>query len=54
MAWDGNDDGYEDILYYAGYDGGSGGIFMDYKLFVWSEEEGNYVKILFFIIMVNS
>lgn len=44
MAWDGNDDGYEDILYYAGYDGGSGGIFMDYKLFVWSEEEGNYVK----------
>lgn len=31
-AWDGNDDGYEDILYYAGYDGGSGGIWDDYKL----------------------
>lgn len=45
MAWDGNDDGYEDILYYAGYDGGSGGDFDDYKLFVWSEEEGKYVKV---------
>lgn len=45
MAWDGNDDGYEDILYYAGYDGGSGGDFDDYKLFVWSEEEGKYVKL---------
>lgn len=44
-AWDGNDDGYEDILYYAGYDGGSGGDFDDYKLFVWSEEEGKYVKV---------
>ena len=44
MAWDGNDDGNEDILYYAGYDGGSGGDFADYKLFVWSEEEGKYVK----------
>lgn len=44
VVWDGNDDGYEDILYYAGYDGGSGGDFDDYKLFVWSEEEGKYVK----------
>lgn len=45
MAWDGNDDGYEDILYYAGYDGGSGGDYDDYKLFVWSEEEGKYAKV---------
>ncbi|MDE5679866.1 MAG: hypothetical protein K2I01_05480 [Lachnospiraceae bacterium] len=43
-VWDGNDDSYEDILYYAGYDGGSGGDFDDYKLFVWFEEEGKYVK----------
>ncbi len=44
VVWDGNDDGYEDILYYAGYDGGSAGTFSDYKLFVWSEEEGKYIR----------
>lgn len=32
-------------LYYAGYDGGSGGDYDDYKLFVWSEEEGKYAKV---------
>ena len=43
MAWDGNDDGYEDILYYAGSGGGSGGGWSAYELFIWSEKEGMYL-----------
>ncbi|MBD5533733.1 MAG: hypothetical protein HDQ98_16325 [Lachnospiraceae bacterium] len=43
MAWDGNDDGYEDILYYAGSGGGSGGGWKAYKLFIWSEREEMYL-----------
>lgn len=42
-AWDGNDDGYEDILYYAGCDGGSGGTWNIYYLLCWSEKEQRYV-----------
>lgn len=38
-AWDGNNDGYEDILYYAGNAGGSGGWWSYYYLLCWSEEE---------------
>ena len=34
-VWDGNDDGYEDILYYAGFDGGSGGTWDFYYLLCW-------------------
>lgn len=41
-AWDGNDDSYEDILYYTGYDGGSGGDWDYYYLLCWSEEEQEY------------
>lgn len=41
-SWDGNDDGYEDILYFSGSVSGSGGTFKDYRLFVWSEQEGQY------------
>lgn len=41
-VWDGNDDGYEDILYYAGYDGGSGGTWDFYYLLCWSEKEQQY------------
>lgn len=44
MIWDGNDDGYEDILYYAGYSGGSGGVWDFYNLLCWSEEEQQYIK----------
>lgn len=43
MAWDGNDDGYEDILYYTGSGGGSGGGWSAYELFIWSEREGMYL-----------
>ncbi len=43
-VWDGNDDGFEDILYYAGYDGGSGGTFLFYELFIWSEQENCYMQ----------
>lgn len=42
--WDGNDDGYEDILIYRGTGGGSGGLFLKYDLFVWSPEDKIYVK----------
>lgn len=42
--WDGNADGYEDILLYAGYDGGSGGTWDFYHLFTWSEEKGCFVE----------
>ena len=42
--WDGNDDGYEDILYYRGYDGGSGGSWDFYDLLCWSEEEQEFIK----------
>lgn len=41
-VWDGNDDGYEDILYYAGFDGGSGGTWDFYYLLCWSEKEQRY------------
>lgn len=41
-AWDGNGDGYEDILYYVGNDGGSGGSWDYYYLLCWSEEEQRY------------
>ena len=43
MAWDGNGDGYEDILYYTGFGGGSGGSWKYHKLFVWSAKEGKYL-----------
>lgn len=43
-AWDGNNDGYEDILYYAGNAGGSGGWWSYYYLLCWSEEEQKYIK----------
>lgn len=42
VAWDGNDDGYEDILYYGGIHGGSGGSWENYCLLCWSEEEKRY------------
>lgn len=42
VAWDGNDDGYEDILYYVGNDGGSGGSWDYYYLLCWSEAEQRY------------
>ena len=42
VAWDGNDDGYEDILYYVGMHGGSGGSWENYCLLCWSEEEQRY------------
>lgn len=42
IFWDGNDDGYEDILLYQGHDGGSGGSWDYYAFFVWSEEEQRY------------
>ena len=45
VVWDGNDDGYEDILYYTGTDGGSGGVWDSYDLLCWSEEEQRYEKI---------
>ncbi len=44
-AWDGNDDGYEDILYYAGYTAGSGGVWYLYDLLCWSEEKQEYVSV---------
>lgn len=44
-AWDGNDDGYEDILYYAGYTSGSGGCWNIYYLLCWSEENGKYESV---------
>lgn len=44
ILWDGNDDGEEDILIYRGPDGGSGGLFLKYDLFVWSPEDKIYVK----------
>lgn len=44
IVWDGNNDGYEDILYYAGYTGGSGGTWDLYDLLCWSEEEQKYIK----------
>lgn len=47
VMWDANEDGYEDILYYQGYDGGSGGTFDYYSLYNWSEEEKQYVKVDF-------
>lgn len=47
VMWDANEDGYEDILYYQGYDGGSGGIFDYYSLYNWSEEERQYVEAYF-------
>lgn len=47
VIWDANEDGHEDILYYQGYDGGSGGIFEIYSLYNWSEEEKQYVEVDF-------
>lgn len=44
VAWDGNNDGYEDILYYIGYGGGSGGSWDYYYLLCWSEEKQEYIK----------
>ena len=44
VAWDGNDDGYEDILYYIGYGGGSGGSWDYYYLLCWSEERQEYIE----------
>ncbi len=40
--WDGNADGYDDILLYQGYDGGSGGTWQFYEFLVWSEEDQQY------------
>ncbi len=42
--WDGNDDGYEDILIYRGKYGGSGGSWDYYDWFVWSQEEEAYIS----------
>lgn len=36
--------GYEDILYFQGINGGSGGTFDFYSLYNWSEEEKQYVE----------
>ena len=47
VIWDANEDGHEDILYYQGYDGGSGGTFDHYSLYNWSEEEKQYVEVDF-------
>lgn len=44
-AWDGDDDGYEDILYYTGYTSGSGGSWNIYYLLRWSEEKQEYESI---------
>lgn len=44
-AWDGDDDGYEDILYYTGYAAGSGGRWDIYYLLRWSEEKQEYESI---------
>lgn len=43
-VWDGNNDGMDDILFWEGFGGGSGGSWELYYLFVWSEKEGRYVK----------
>ncbi len=43
ILWDGNDDGYEDILIYRGTHGGSGGSWDYYDWFVWSQEEEAYM-----------
>lgn len=43
QIWDGNDDGYNDILYYIGSSGGSGGWWEYYCLFVWSVDEKKYI-----------
>lgn len=44
-AWDGDDDGYEDILYYTGETSGSGGSWDIYYLLRWSEEKQEYESI---------
>lgn len=44
-AWDGDDDGYEDILYYTGDTSGSGGVWDIYYLLRWSEEKQEYESI---------
>lgn len=44
ILWDGNDDGYEDILIYRGTGGGSGGSWDYYDWFVWSQEEEAYMR----------
>lgn len=44
VVWDANEDGYEDILYFQGINGGSGGTFDFYSLYNWSEEEKQYVE----------
>lgn len=44
-AWDGDDDGYEDILYYTGDTSGSGGSWDIYYLLRWSEEKQEYESI---------
>lgn len=44
-AWDGDDDGYEDILYYTGNTSGSGGSWDLYYLLRWSEEKQEYESI---------
>ncbi|MCH5270616.1 MAG: hypothetical protein J1E83_07670 [Lachnospiraceae bacterium] len=44
VIWDANEDGHEDILYFQGINGGSGGTFDFYSLFNWSEEEKQYVE----------
>lgn len=44
-AWDGDDDGYEDILYYTGDTSGSGGVWDIYYLLRWSEEKREYESI---------
>lgn len=43
--WDGDDDGYEDILYYTGNTSGSGGSWDLYYLLRWSEEKQEYESI---------
>ncbi len=43
QIWDGNDDGYEDILYYIGSSGGSGGWGDSYCLYEWSVNEKKYI-----------
>lgn len=45
QAWDGDDDGYEDILYYTGDTSGSGGVWDIYYLLRWSEEKQEYESI---------
>lgn len=44
VIWDANEDGHEDILYFRGINGGSGGTFHFYSLYNWSEEEKQYVE----------